>query len=641
MTDTGQEEMIGSRQKKSAGVLSSLAVYMRSHMWCTFAGVILIAVLMLLLLVMFYMREQYYSFLLDTTYTTEQALLDSVSESLTAAMEDYIRIGSNICVDADALTDTNLRGTIDEFAAGDRGAGAKQRMKNALRVTGNFSNMIVGVAVANQDGILYQFDKYEVSTTTRVDIWDDQSEAESIFAQMRELNSGKQIPRYLILPSPYEHPNVPGKGILSIAFPFRDGFSYQNIPCILLLTFQTSSLEEILGQLTAGHLDYIQGYIEDEDGRILLHTEGKDLIGEDAQTYQEQRRLTDIAMPLGSYGWTLHAVIDEQQILAKVDASYQPLLLLFFVALLVVLGLLLWACQRALQPVSMISESISKVRCGSTRERIPILGTNEIWQLADSYNRMLDAISLANQEVEHEHARVIENMQMKQNAEREALESQINAHFICNTINAINYEAIDSGNYKVSVLLKKLSNILRYTFDQKHQNVYMRQEIVWIEQYLYLQRERLETVFDYEIEFDPDYDNWPCRKLMLQPFVENSISHGFEGMREGGFIRICGEGYREFLKITIEDNGCGMDEGRRTVIQQILENPRVAREKEVGIGISNVLTRMRMYYGEKFQVAFETEEGKGTRFTFILPTPPQNNVRRREMEFDENINSGG
>lgn len=630
MTDMGQEEGREQGWRRPGGVLSALAVYARSHMWCTFAGVIVAAVLMMLLIVMFYMRAQYYGFLLETTYTTEQALLDSVNESLTTAMEDYIRIGSNICVDVDALTDTNLRGTIDEFAAGDRGAGAKQRMKNALRITGNFSNMIVGVAVADQDGILYQYDKYEVSNNTRIDLWDDQSEAAAIFGRMRELNSGKQIPRYLILSSPHEHPNVSGKGILSIAFPFRNGFSYQNIPYILLLTFQTSSLEEILGQLTAGHLDYVQGYIEDEEGRILLHTEGRALIGEDAQRYQEKRHLTDIAVPLGGYGWTLHAVIDEERILAKVDASYQPILLLYFVALLVVLGLLLWACSRTLQPVYLISESIAKVRRGSTSERIPILGTHEIWQLADSYNRMLDAISLANQEVEREHAQMIENMLMKQHAEREALESQINAHFICNTINAINYEAIDSGNYKVSVLLKKLSNILRYTFDQKHQNVYMRQEIVWIEQYLYLQRERLETVFDYEIEFDPDYDNWPCRKLMLQPFVENSISHGFEGMREGGRIRICGEGYREFLKITIGDNGCGMDEGRRTVIRQILENPRVAREKEVGIGISNVIARMKMYYGEAFQVAFETEEGKGTSFTFILPTPPPEGERKGE-----------
>ena len=210
---------------------------------------------------------------------------------------------------------------------------------------------------------------------------------------------------------------------------------------------------------------------------------------------------------------------------------------------------------------------------------------------------------------------------MKQRAEREALESQINAHFICNTLNAINYEAMESGNFKVSILLKKLSNILRYTFDQKHQNVYMFQEISWIEQYLFLQRERLDNAFSYEISFDSDYDNWPCRKLMLQPFVENSIVHGFEGRENGGQIRIIGEGYKEFLKIVIEDNGQGMTQERKAVIQEILENPMAAKKREVGIGISNVITRMRMYYGNEMNVEFWTEEGKGTRFTFILPMP--------------------
>ena len=113
----------------------------------------------------------------------------------------------------------------------------------------------------------------------------------------------------------------------------------------------------------------------------------------------------------------------------------------------------------------------------------------------------------------------------------------------------------------------------------------MFQEISWIEQYLFLQRERLDSVFDYAIDFDSDYDNWPCRKLMLQPFVENSIIHG------------------------------------RDVIQEILDNPMIAKKREVGIGISNVIARMRMHYGEEMKVEFWTEEGKGTRFIFILPMP--------------------
>ena len=314
-------------------------------------------------------------------------------------------------------------------------------------------------------------------------------------------------------------------------------------------------------------------------------------------------------------------MIDENILEEKVNEMYDRMVLIFIAAIVLIMFLLFMVTNRILKPVKIISGSIARVKDGDTREQLSIEGTNEIWQLAQEYNEMVQAIRKASLEVEEEHSRVIESMKMKQLAEREALESQINAHFICNTLNVINYEAIDSGNYKVSILLKKLSNILRYTFDQKHQNVYMFQEISWIEQYLFLQKERMEGLFDYQIEFDSDYDNWPCRKLMLQPFVENSILHGFEGRSSGGMIQIVGEGYKELLRISVEDNGCGMAEERSSVIQEILENPPISKSKGMGIGISNVVTRMKMYYGKDLRVSLETREGEGTRFVFLLPMP--------------------
>ena len=543
---------------KRSGI-SKARQYAKSHMWCTFAAVIGAAVLLLLLVLMFYMRWQYYSFLLRTTYSTQEALLDTVEENLERLLDGYVATGAGICVDGELLHDTDFQKSIEEYIASPRGAGDKQRMKSALKIAGNVSNRIVGVAVADADGILYQYDKYEISAPTKINLWSDQEAVREIFADMHELNQGRSIPRYQIVTEPHVHPNVETRGLMHLAFPFRRGYSYQDIPYILLLSFQTAPMEEILKQLTIGQEQYVQGYIEGENGRILLHTDGEEYIGRFASSWRGQKKLTDLSAPVGKYGWELHTAIDERQILEKVNASYRPVLLMYFIVLLLILGLLFWACRHTLQPIHLIGESIAKVQNGQSREDIPIQGCNEIWQLADSYNQMLHTITQAEEAVAWQHAQALDNMKMKQRAEREALESQINAHFICNTLNAINYEAIESGNYKVSTLLKKLSNILRYTFDQKHQNVYMRQEIVWIEQYLYLQKERLENVFDYEIDFDPDYDSWPCRKLMLQPFVENSILHGFEGQREGGFIRIRGEGYREFLRITIEDNGCGMN----------------------------------------------------------------------------------
>ena len=608
--------------KTKRGGISKARQYAKSHMWCTFAAVIGAAVLLLLLVLMFYMRWQYYSFLLRTTYSTQEALLDTVEENLERLLDGYVATGAGICVDGELLHDTDFQKSIEEYIASPRGAGDKQRMKSALKIAGNVSNRIVGVAVADADGILYQYDKYEISAPTKINLWSDQEAVREIFADMHELNQGRSIPRYQIVTEPHVHPNVETRGLMHLAFPFRRGYSYQDIPYILLLSFQTAPMEEILKQLTIGQEQYVQGYIEGENGRILLHTGGEEYVGRFASGWRGQKKLTDLSAPVGKYGWELHTAIDERQILEKVNASYRPVLLMYFIVLLLILGLLFWACRHTLQPIHLIGESIAKVQNGQSREDIPIQGCNEIWQLADSYNQMLHTITQAEEAVAWQHAQALDNMKMKQRAEREALESQINAHFICNTLNAINYEAIESGNYKVSTLLKKLSNILRYTFDQKHQNVYMRQEIVWIEQYLYLQKERLENVFDYEIDFDPDYDSWPCRKLMLQPFVENSILHGFEGQREGGFIRIRGEGYREFLRITIEDNGCGMNVAQRDLIREVLRNPGSEKKCDMGIGIRNVITRMKMYYGEDFQAELWTEEGKGTRFIFTLPLPP-------------------
>lgn len=608
--------------KTKRGGISKARQYAKSHMWCTFAAVIGAAVLLLLLVLMFYMRWQYYSFLLRTTYSTQEALLDTVEENLERLLDGYVATGAGICVDGELLHDTDFQKSIEEYIASPRGAGDKQRMKSALKIAGNVSNRIVGVAVADADGILYQYDKYEISAPTKINLWSDQEAVREIFADMHELNQGRSIPRYQIVTEPHVHPNVETRGLMHLAFPFRRGYSYQDIPYILLLSFQTAPMEEILKQLTIGQEQYVQGYIEGENGRILLHTDGEEYIGRFASSWRGQKKLTDLSAPVGKYGWELHTAIDERQILEKVNASYRPVLLMYFIVLLLILGLLFWACRHTLQPIHLIGESIAKVQNGQSREDIPIQGCNEIWQLADSYNQMLHTITQAEEAVAWQHAQALDNMKMKQRAEREALESQINAHFVCNTLNAINYEAIESGNYKVSTLLKKLSNILRYTFDQKHQNVYMRQEIVWIEQYLYLQKERLENVFDYEIDFDPDYDSWPCRKLMLQPFVENSILHGFEGQREGGFIRIRGEGYREFLRITIEDNGCGMNVAQRDLIREVLRNPGSEKKCDMGIGIRNVITRMKMYYGEDFQAELWTEEGKGTRFIFTLPLPP-------------------
>lgn len=607
------------KQKKGrvAVCWDRLLHYCKSHMWCSFALAILLSVLVILLILMGYMKTQYYHYLVKTTYTTQDALLDSVNKNLENQMENFVTIGSAISIDNDIMN-------VIPYLENSPDAYNNKILNDALKAKARTSTSIAGMALASADGVVYQYDKNDIKSTGSVPIWnkESQEEIQNAFQDLKERSKSALLPRYDIVTQPIVHPNMENVGLIHIAFPVKEENSYSNIRYMLVVSYYSSSLDSLLEQLNPNDEEYIQGYIEDSDSSILLHTKGIKYVNVSSRAYEDRDGIKDLAKEVGNYGWTLHVTIDEKIINDKVNELYNRVVLLYIAAIIMILLILFWTTNRILKPVNMIGHSIKRVQEGNRMEQISIEGSNEIWELGQEYNKMLRAIQRAYDEVEEQHQQAIESMKMKQQAEREALESQINAHFICNTLNAINYEAIDSGNYKVSILLKKLSNILRYTFDQKHQNVYMFQEISWIEQYLFLQKERMENVFDYEIEFDSDYDNWPCRKLMLQPFVENSIIHGFEGREQNGWIKITGQGYKEYLKIIIEDNGKGMSEERRQVIQEIIENPSLSREREVGIGISNVITRMRMYYGSQFQVIFQSEEGKGTKFIFILPTPP-------------------
>ncbi len=610
-------EIKEKKQGMAFPYLKAIWNYRSSHMWCSFALAILLSMLLLFFITMWYMKDRYYTSLIETTYSTERALLESVDKNIENQMETYVNYGSGISVDLE------VGQMMESIEDGGITASERKSMKDTLKRTIKVSNSITGIALASEYGVLFQYDRLEMNIAGARDVWDAESEEviRDTFSKVREMAAGHAVPRYEIITQPLVHPNDNGKGLIHIAFPLKSNNSYAKMRYILVLTFDSQPMNALLRQLNQNQEEYIQAYIEDEQGKILLHTGGSGHLGERSDIYEEDSQMIDLNVDIGAYGWTLHAVINENTLEEKVNKMYDEMVLIFLAAIVLIMFLLFLVTNRILKPVKIISSSISRVKDGDTREQLSIEGTNEIWQLAQEYNEMVQAIRKASQEVEEEHCRVIESMKMQQLAEREALESQINAHFICNTLNVINYEAIDSGNYKVSLLLKKLSNILRYTFDQKHQNVYMFQEISWIEQYLFLQKERMEGLFDYRIEFDSDYDNWPCRKLMLEPFVENSILHGFEGRNSGGMIRITGVGYREFLQISVEDNGCGMAASRSAIIQEILENPLIAKRKAVGIGISNVVTRMRMYYGKEFKVSFETSEGEGTKFVFLLPMP--------------------
>ncbi len=597
-----------------------LKSYYLSHIWCSFVLVFLVLVTFTFIVIQGYLKQEYKKYLKDKTYSTEIVVLSSINQNLNLIIKEFIQIA------AEVSNDNYLYEEVKAYELQDSNSTRISRdLMNALSRYSQYSRWIENICIVSDKGMLFQYDR---KNYTNYKFWnkDNMDILYQINNQLFELLKQDTLPKYKADSYYLTHPGDKSLYVFHIAVPLKGDKSFDNVTHSVVLSFNSKVLGEFLDTVHQNSEDLAMGYVTDECGIILYHKDTA-YIGKKQEEYLTQENLQNISAKIEKVGWNINIAIDELKMKHQVDVIYLRGTVFYIIILFLMIAFFFLIKFLVLKPVNAINQSILKVKKGNLNHKIIIEGRNEIWKLAEEYNNMIDALQEMNQKVEKHHRDKVISMKKQQRAERAALESQINAHFICNTLGAINYEVIEAGNHKVSVLIKKLSNILRYTFDQKHQDVYFFQELAWIEQYLYLQKFRLEDVFDYEIDFSEAFEGWPCRKLMLEPFVENSILHGFLGKQKGGKIVIRGKAAGKRLKLTIEDNGQGMDEKTEEVIQSIIKNPLAADKDKVGIGISNVVTRMRMYYGRAMEIKLITHQGGGTKFIFYLPN--------RQSEEDE------
>ena len=202
-------------------------------------------------------------------------------------------------------------------------------------------------------------------------------------------------------------------------------------------------------------------------------------------------------------------------------------------------------------------------------------------------------------------------------AELKALELEINPHYLYNTLNTINSVAVEHGDYQVSRLLKGYSSTLVYMLHDRSQPVTIRQESDWLKEYLLLQQERFPGMFIYELDVEPEVADLLIYKMLLQPFVENTILHGFEEQKEEGFLSILFYGDDDTIVISIWDNGRGIDAGELEHLRKIAAFPMETESER--IGILNTCRRLYGYYGNRYTLKFDSAAGKGTKVELRLP----------------------
>ncbi|TBL73328.1 cache domain-containing sensor histidine kinase [Paenibacillus thalictri] len=249
--------------------------------------------------------------------------------------------------------------------------------------------------------------------------------------------------------------------------------------------------------------------------------------------------------------------------------------------------------------------NLAQVMSGSVKEpfdtRVPVSTTDEIGRLSFSFNKMMSRLhELFNKDYKNRLAMA--------ESEKKMLEAQINPHFLYNTLDTIRFTAIRDGNEKVGKMLFALSTNLRYTISDTSGKVTVKEEVQWLERYIYLQQLRFQDRFEVFFQIDVHVHQLRIHRLILQPFIENSILHGFQDIESGGILHVNSYLDKDALYFEIVDNGCGFP----GELNQFVTNDNIQSLGRDKIGMVNALSRLFLYYGERCDVYLRSIPGKGT-----------------------------
>lgn len=422
-----------------------------------------------------------------------------------------------------------------------------------------------------------------------------------------------------------------GKYLFHMAYPIIDLLTRESIG-VVIVTFNTDELRAMVNPLVndSDTIGLSYNILTGADGTILAHPD-KTKIGltlcpddtdkddqVDGQVYFSKADYV-INRPIGRLGFQLYSVTDKGITTRQARGYTSSLLIIISAITLLQLAVFYGMLRRMMRSIRALQKGLETVQGGQLDVYVETHERHEVAQSIHAFNNMAVRLMQAEQQTREQSKRTIEALERQRIAEIKTLENQINSHFLYNTLNSINYTAIRDGNFMVSRQIKHLAQVLRYTFERSDGLVTVTQEADWLKEYLLLQKLRFGHMFDLSIQVDRAVRSWTMRKLIIQPFVENSILHGFEGYTHGRLVSVHFSLFdKDRMRITIRDNGHGMTKEKLKVLQERFQSCGPTGEI-CGIGIENACQRICSYYGSNARIYLRSWIEVGTTVVLILP----------------------
>ena len=385
---------------------------------------------------------------------------------------------------------------------------------------------------------------------------------------------------------------------------------------VIRLDVDYHELEKYVKELSLGKNGY--AFVIQKDGTLIYHPDS-----EAFESVDKQMSVQDISnspmdsmvsedffvhkIPIENSDWVLVGVSsfsrfkeDSVKLLGVVSIVGVVSLLMCMVGIFVVI-------RYQLLPVKRLGQVMKRVEDGDTTVRAEHNGAQEFQVLASTFNQMLERIEFLMKEEKEQEA-------LTRIYELKALTSQINPHFLYNTLDTIIWMAEFQDHQKVVDITKALSNYFRLSLNAGEEIVTLRQELEHVRQYLFIQKERYGDKLDYHIDELDGIPELTLPKIVLQPLVENAIYHGIKESERPGKITITVSKRDTFIDICIADNGVGMEENTTS-------------KKELGgVGLRNIHERLTLFFGESFSMEIQSEPNVYTKVYLHLPLKEEEHV---------------
>ncbi|MBS4218393.1 histidine kinase [Bacillus sp. FJAT-49711] len=306
-----------------------------------------------------------------------------------------------------------------------------------------------------------------------------------------------------------------------------------------------------------------------------------------------------------------------------IDSSEELRMLGIWLLLLITLLLLLlahWFSIRITRPVNKLTEAAHELSLGRFDLKIEVDSDDEISFLAKTFDKMRININNYLSEIKQKAQLENELQQSKlllQESQLRSLQSQINPHFLYNTLDILSKKAYLEGSEETSDLLVSVAGLLRYNLNKLENSAALFEEVQVLKQYIDIQNARFTDRLHFQMEIDESCLSIKIPRLTLQPIVENAVIHAIEPAENGGSIYFRVKDEADYVRIEMEDNGPGMTEEK---IKQILQvNKKEAGGHFTGIGINNVVKRLSLFYNSDDVFEIESKVGFGTKVILKIP----------------------